>query len=88
MLKYADKENEDGIMFTANIDKAFYSVEYHLIFATLKKTQHWQSVHSVGQNHAKWGKKLSLKKDFSILLEREKRGKEIPCLHICLEMLK
>ena len=61
MLKYADKENEDGIMF--------HSVEYYLIFATLEKTQHWQSVHSVDQNHAKWGKKLSLKKGFSILLE-------------------
>ena len=37
MLKYADKENEDGIMFTADIDKAFHSVEYDLIFATLQK---------------------------------------------------
>ena len=37
MLKYADKENEDGIMFTADIDKAFHSVEYYLIFTTLKK---------------------------------------------------
>ena len=37
MLKYADIENEDGIMFTADIDKAFHSVEYYLIFATLKK---------------------------------------------------
>ena len=37
MLKYADKENEDGIMFTADIDKAFHSVEYYLIFATLEK---------------------------------------------------
>ena len=88
MLKYADKENEDGIMFTADIDKAFHSVECYLIFATLEKTQHWQSVHSVDQNHAKWGKKLSLKKGLYILLEREKRGKEINCLHICSEMLK
>ena len=45
MLKYADKEKEDGIMFTADIDKAFDSVEYYLIFATLTKTQQWQSVH-------------------------------------------
>ena len=87
MLKYADKENEDG-MFTADINKAFHSVEYYLIFATLEKTQQWQSVHSVGQNHAKWGKMFSLKKGFSILLEREKRGKGIPCLHTCSEMLK
>ena len=37
MLKYTDQENEDSIMFTADIDKAFDSVEHYLIFENLTK---------------------------------------------------
>ena len=82
MLKYADKENEDG-MFIADIVKAFHSVEYYLIFATLEKTQQWQSVHSVGQNHAKWGKKLSLKKVFLFYSkERNEARRSLVCIPV------
>ena len=37
LLTYADQENPYGIMFAANIEKAFDSVEHTFIFATLKK---------------------------------------------------
>ena len=82
MLKYADKENEDG-MFTADINKAFHSVEYYLIFATLEKTQQWQSVHSVGQNHAKWGKMFSLKKvSLFYSKERNEARRSLVCIPV------
>ena len=37
MVKYAEEENIDGILFAANIEKAFDSVDYNFIFKTLKK---------------------------------------------------
>ena len=37
LLTYADQENLDGIMFAADIEKAFDSVEHTFVFATLKK---------------------------------------------------
>ena len=37
LLEYADQENEDGILFAADIEKAFDSVEHSFIYATLKK---------------------------------------------------
>ena len=61
MLKYADKENEDGIMFTADIDKAFHSVEYYLIFATLQKN----STLAVGSfSGSEMGQKVVIEKRF------------------------
>ena len=36
LLEYADQENEDGILFAADIEKAFDSVEHSFIYATLK----------------------------------------------------
>ena len=37
LLEYADQENEDGILFAADIEKGFDSVEHSFIYATLKK---------------------------------------------------
>lgn len=37
LLKYAEEENQDGILFAADIEKAFDSVDHNFIFATLKK---------------------------------------------------
>ena len=37
LLKYAEEENSDGILFAADIGKAFDSVDYNFIFATLNK---------------------------------------------------
>ena len=37
MLTYTDQEYLDGIMFAADIRKAFGSVEHNFVFATLKK---------------------------------------------------
>ena len=37
LLEYADQENEDGILFPADIEKAFDSAEHSFIYATLKK---------------------------------------------------
>ena len=37
MLEYSDQENVDGILFAADIEKAFDSVECFFIYATLEK---------------------------------------------------
>ena len=37
LLAYAESENLDGILFAADIEKAFDSVEHTFIFASLKK---------------------------------------------------
>ena len=37
MLKYAEEENSDGILFAADIEKAFDSVDHNFIFASLNK---------------------------------------------------
>ena len=37
LLEYADQENEDGILFPADIEKAFDSAEHSFIYATLEK---------------------------------------------------
>ena len=37
LLKYADEESSDGILFAADIVKAFDSVNHNFILATLKK---------------------------------------------------
>ena len=40
-LEYAHQENEDGILFSADIEKAFDSVEHSFIYATLEKIWLW-----------------------------------------------
>ena len=37
LLEYADQGNENGILFAADIEKAFDSVEHSFIYATLEK---------------------------------------------------
>ena len=37
LLKYAEEENSDGILFAADIEKAFDSVDHNFISATLNK---------------------------------------------------
>ena len=37
LLAYAENENLDGILFAADIEQAFDSVEHNFIFASLKK---------------------------------------------------
>ena len=37
LLTYAEEENSDGILFAADIEKAFDSVDHNFIFATLNK---------------------------------------------------
>ena len=36
LLKYAEDENIDGILFAADIEKAFDSVDHNFMFAALK----------------------------------------------------
>ena len=37
LLAYAESENLDGILFAADIEKAFDSVEHNFIFSSFKK---------------------------------------------------
>ena len=37
LLEYVDKENLDGLMFAADIEKAFDSIEHNFLLATLTK---------------------------------------------------
>ena len=50
-LEYVDKENLDGLIFTADIEKAFDSIEHNLLFATLTK-------YGFGSNFIQWIKTL------------------------------
>ena len=49
MLEYVDKINEEGILFTVNIEMAFDSVDHSFIFATLKRF-------GFGDSFTKWVK--------------------------------
>ena len=37
LLKYAENKNVDGILFAADIEKAFESVDHNFIYASLKE---------------------------------------------------
>ena len=37
LLKFAEEQNLDGILFAADIEKAFDSVDHNFIFASLKR---------------------------------------------------
>ena len=41
LLKFAEEENLDGILFAADIEKAFDSVDHNFIFTSLKKFIQW-----------------------------------------------
>ena len=47
LLKFAEEENLDGIIFAADIEKAFDSVDHNFIFASLKKF-------GFGDNFVQW----------------------------------
>ena len=47
MLEYADKENLDGLIFAADIKKAFDSIEHNFLLATLTK-------YGFGSNFIQW----------------------------------
>ena len=51
LLEYGDKENLDGIIFAADIEKAFDSIEYNFLLATLTK-------YGSGSNFIEWMKTL------------------------------
>ena len=37
LIKHIDREDEEGILFSTDIDKAFDSVDHNFLFATLKR---------------------------------------------------
>ena len=47
LIDHADKENLDGMLFAADIEKAFYSLEHNFLFATLVK-------YGFGPDFIKW----------------------------------
>ena len=51
LLEYADIENLDGLIFAADIEKAFDSIEHNFLLATLTK-------YGFGSNFIKWIKTL------------------------------
>ena len=51
LIDHADKENLDGMLFAADIEKAFDSLEHNFLFATLAKF-------GVGPDFIKWIKVL------------------------------
>ena len=53
LLTDPDQENLDGIMFAADIEKAFDSVEHNFVFATLKKF-------GFGDSFIKWVRTFSI----------------------------
>ena len=49
-IEYADEMDEEGILFSSDIEKAFDSVDHTFIFTTLKNSD---LAHSVGQDFTK-----------------------------------
>ena len=47
LLKYDEYENIDGILFAADIEKAFDSVDHNFIYASLKKVWVWKRICSI-----------------------------------------
>ena len=47
LLKFAEEENLDGILFAVDIEKAFDSVDHNFIFSSLKKF-------GFGENFIQW----------------------------------
>ena len=86
LLKFAEEENLDGILFAADIEKAFDSVDHNFIFPSLKKF-------GFRDNFIQWVRTIFENSEFCILnnetstgyfkLERGTRQGEL-CLHIYL----
>ena len=51
LLEYVDKENLDALIFAADIEKAFDSIEHNFMFATLTRN-------GFGSNLIQWVKTL------------------------------
>ena len=47
LLEYSDRENLDNLIFAADIDKAFDSIEHNFLLATLTK-------YGFGSNFIQW----------------------------------
>ena len=47
LLKHAEDENIDGILFAADIEKAFDSVDHNFMFCGLEKIRIWERFHSL-----------------------------------------
>ena len=84
IIEYVDREEEEAILFSTDIEKAFDSVNHNFIFATLEKF-------GFGPEFIQWVKTL-LRNDQScvmnngksILILKEVRDKVILSLHTCL----
>ena len=50
-MSYAEQENLDGVIFAADIEKAFDSVDHNFIFASLEK-------YGIGPDFIQWIKTL------------------------------
>ena len=62
LLKYAEEKNSDGILFAADIEKAFDSVGHNFIFATLNKF-------GFGSDFIQWIKTLFKNSQSCVILE-------------------
>ena len=60
LLKYAEDENIDGILFAADIEKAFDSVDHNSMFAALKRF-------GVGKDFARWIKTIFIKSQSCVM---------------------
>ena len=86
LLKYTEEENSDGILFAADIEKAFDSVDHNFIYATLKKF-------GFGSDFIQWIKTLSKNSQSCVmnmetqpdtLILKGVQDRAILYLHICL----
>ena len=89
LLKYAEDENGDGILFAADIEKAFDSVDHNFMFAALKRF-------GFGNDFVRWIKTIFKKSQSSVMnngtstryFNLEKGAdRAILYLHICLSWL-
>ena len=67
LLKYAEEENSDGILFAADIEKAFDSVDHNFIYATLKKF-------GFGSDFIQWIKTLFKNSQSCVMNNRNSTG--------------
>ena len=85
LLKYAEEENSDGILFAADTEKAFDSVDHNFIFATLNKfafgTDFIQWIKTLFKNSQSCVMNNGTQLDISIL--RGVQDRAILYLHIC-----
>ena len=81
LLKYAEEENSDGILFAADIEKAFDSLDHNFIFATLNKFDFGSDFIDVIQNSQSCVMSNGKSRDTSTLTGVQDRA--ILYLYIC-----